>query len=102
MAVKHSNLISEILIALSHRDDIRVWRNETGAVRKGAGMIRYGLIGSPDIIGIMGPNGKWLGIECKVGKDIQREAQKNFEEMIASRGGIYIVAYNVSDVLDRI
>jgi hypothetical protein len=107
MGTKHSNLISEILIALSQRTNVRAWRNETGVARamRGSSVIRYGLTGSSDILGIVGPYGKLLCIECKVGNDTQRDSQKNFERMVRERGGIYIVArcvFDVSDVIDKL
>ena len=52
---------------------------------------RYGLVGSPDIIGILN-NGKFVGIECKTGNAKQSEQQKNFEKMCTKFNAIYFVA----------
>lgn len=102
MGIEHSNLISEILVALSQKQNVRVWRNETGTARTMSGnrVISYGLEGSSDILGILGPSGRLLCIECKLGKDKQRDKQKNFERMVVERGGIYILARRAQDVFD--
>jgi len=55
------------------------------------------LPGSSDIIGIIKP-GKFLAIEAKTGQSKQSDKQKNFEKMIISLGGIYILARDLADV----
>lgn len=37
-------------------------------------------------------------VEIKTGKAVQKKEQKNFEEMIRSLGGIYIVVREENDV----
>lgn len=64
---------------------------------RGEGVIRYGLIGSSDIIGIR-EGGQMICVEIKIGTDKQREAQAKFQKMIERRGGIYILARSVEDV----
>lgn len=100
MAGEHSNLISSILVELSKRNDVRVWRNETGKARTldGARIISYGLKGSADIMGLIGPDGRLLCVECKVGRDQQRIEQQRFQEMVERLGGLYILARSVEDV----
>jgi hypothetical protein len=41
--------------------------------------------------------GRSVKIEVKYGKDIQSDAQKNYQEMIERAGGIYIIARNFDD-----
>lgn len=41
--------------------------------------------------------GRSVKIEVKYGKDIQSDAQKNYQEMIENAGGIYIIARNFDD-----
>ena len=98
MSKEHSSLINKILLKFS-KGDFRLWRNETGvAIRpNGKRLIRYGLPGSSDIIGI-GPNGKFIAIEVKTSKDTQKPSQKNFESMITKLGGHYTVARSIEDV----
>jgi hypothetical protein len=99
MAINHETLVNQMLIELSKRDAL-VWKNATGVARalKNDQIIRYGLNGSPDIIG-MTPSGIFLGVECKVGRDTQRPEQINFERAVIKRGGIYVLARSLEDVL---
>lgn len=105
-----------IIVELSKRPYIRVWRNETGAYpsyRKDADgdlfldtrgrpvierYTHYGLPGSPDIIGIGTTSsgvGVFIGIECKTGHGRLSERQNNFRAMVEQLRGIYIEARSV-------
>lgn len=95
MANAHSDLVNTMLLQLSKIPGCRCWKNATGAYQTDDGSwIKYGIEGSADITGIilMGRFGIRLEIECKTGSGKQREAQINYEKMIKSLGGIYIVA----------
>jgi len=50
-----------------------------------------GLPGLPDICGIL-PDGRWLGIEVKWGRDQQREDQKVCQRVFEERGAVYVIA----------
>ena len=90
----------EILQAIGARDDLRVWRNQTGALRDERGrLVRFGLPGSADILGIL-KGGRFLAIEVKSPTGRQSEQQHNFERMVRNMGGLYILARSVSDVLE--
>ena len=69
----------------------RVWPNNTGVGRDMSGerIIRFGLKGSPDIIGIY--KGLFLGIEVKTGNAKQSKDQKNFQRMVDMVGGLYVL-----------
>jgi len=55
--------------------------------------------GIPDIMGCT-KTGKALGIEIKT-TDKQSEFQKEFENHYLKRGGIYILAHSLNDVIER-
>ena len=76
-----------------------VWRNNTGAwkPRGGKRPIRYGKPGSPDIIGIT-PSGRFIGVECKSGKNKINPLQMAFQTDVLLHKGIYITAYSVDDL----
>jgi hypothetical protein len=81
----------------------RVWANNTGAgkaIDNPDRIIRFGLKGSSDIIGIY--KGLFLGIEVKTGNAKQSSFQKNFEKMICAQGGIYVLIRekNVEHILE--
>lgn len=81
---------------------IRCWKNATGVTKIRTQVIKFGLKGSADILGIVKPSGRFLAIECKTGQAVQSEFQKNFENMIKTSGGIYLVARSVPGVRDEL
>lgn len=98
----HSKLKHDALYILGSRPDTRCWINEVGIAHAYSDrfkniddrkVIRYGLIGSHDILGFTQIFGLaiFLGCEIKYGKDTQRESQKNFEKMLLSFGGISLL-----------
>lgn len=103
MARAHNQLIAEILLAFS-KGNIRLWRNETGMAISPDGQrpIKYGLPGSSDILGLVGPAGRFIAIECKVGRDRQSQKQQAFQVMVTKLGGIYCLARSPQDVLDSL
>jgi hypothetical protein len=101
-AKTHSGLINLILLELTNRG-CRAWKNATGTALSldGCRVIKYGCLGSPDIIGLTA-TGRFIGVECKVGYDQQREGQAAFQRMIEKQNGIYILARDVEDVVIRL
>lgn len=98
----HSNLVNLLLIELGSRPDLgRYWKNNTGVAQADDRFIRYGLPGSPDIIGLT-HKGLWVGIECKTGSGRQSQIQKNFQAMIEQNNGVYILARDINEVLHKI
>jgi len=84
----HTDLVNRLLIAVSELG--LAWSNQTGAIKVDGRMIRYGLVGSSDILACIG--GRFFGIEAKVGKDPQRRRQKDFMAAVRAAGGTYILA----------
>lgn len=93
-----AELQREILHFYGARPDLRLWRQNTGAAMLGGRMVRYGVPGTPDILGLRLPHGQLLGIECKSLKGRQSQEQRAFQKMIESFGGIYILAFSLTDV----
>lgn len=56
--------------------------------------------GIPDIIGII--DGRFFGIEVKIGQDRQSTYQKEIEEEINNAGGVYFIAKTYDDYLQKI
>lgn len=73
------------------------WRNNTGAFCDNrGGFYRFGAVGSPDIIAIVG--GYFVGIECKSPTGKQSEKQIEFQKKVERAGGQYILVRSVEDV----
>ena len=95
----HNQLQSQILVALSRLDLGLFWSNATGAGTSPDGQwIRYGLVGSSDILGIVN-GGYFIAIEVKTGAAVQSPQQIKFEAAVKKRGGYYFVARSVLDAL---
>lgn len=90
-----------ILLAVGSRADCRFWRNNVGVGRSLSGdrVIRFGLVGSADLMGIL-RGGRFIAVEVKTAKGRQSKQQKSFERMVRSMGGIYVLARSVEDVVE--
>jgi len=101
--VTEAELQAEILLAVGGRPDCRIWRNNTGVGRtlSGQRVIRFGLVGSADLLGIL-RGGRFLAVEVKTAKGRQSEAQRNFQRMVEAMGGVYVLARDVQTVIDVI
>ncbi len=97
---EHQALVAAILIRFGARPDLRLWKNATGVAASldGERLMRFGLRGSADILGIMAPTGLLVAIEVKTGAAKQSECQRRFAEMVRKFGGIYIIARTLGDV----
>lgn len=97
---------SAIRLALGQRDDVMLFRINVGKFRPLHGdqnrVIQSAPNGMPDLLGVVGPNGRALAIEVKSAKGRQREEQKAFQSAWEKRGGLYILARSVDDVLERL
>jgi hypothetical protein len=118
----HSHLVNSTLLWLGKNcPHIRVWKNPTGqaysipsvesSVNKlvagslspfnflrSLARISFGSVGQADITGIISPTGQRLEIEIKTGTGRQSEVQKNWENMIKSMGGKYVVVRSLDDL----
>lgn len=73
------------------------FRNNSGALPTlHGGFIRFGAVGSPDIIAVV--KGTFVGIEVKNKTGKQSPAQKDFQERLEAAGGRYILAKQLEDV----
>ena len=58
-----------------------------------------GYRGMSDLSVLLHPWGVFCGIECKTGKNRQSKDQRAFESDITNQGAIYILAYELDDVI---
>jgi hypothetical protein len=96
----HSALVNRILLRYSVLPDVTLFKMHTGVGRAlhDEHVIRYGIDGGTDIIGILKPHGRWVAIEAKTGSGVLQENQRRFRDMILSHGGLYILAREEEDV----
>lgn len=110
-ATSEKRILAETLISLSAEPETLVYRNNTGSawtgrevrapvgtyikiepgtmVLKDARPIKFGLLGSGDIMGAS--HGRPVAVECKTVSGRQSEVQKNFERAWTRAGGIYVL-----------
>lgn len=93
-------MVKSCLEYLEHKG-IFAWRNNSGGFKKGKHFIRFGAVGSPDILGIM-PNGQALCIECKVGKNVTSEAQMNWLSVAKKQGALVLIVYTIDELINSI
>jgi len=74
------------------------YRNNTGALKdRNDRLVRFGAVGSPDIVAII--DGKYVGIECKSTKGKQSENQMLFQYAVERAGGVYVLVHSVDELL---
>lgn len=95
-------IVHGCLLALNRLAGVRAWRNNSGAVRIDTAFVRFGCPGSPDVIGLIYPHGRFLGVECKTEKGRQSDQQKRFQMMLTKHGGIYILCRSVDECLSLV
>jgi len=100
---QHTKLRNEVLGYLGLRQDVMVWNNPTGlmvpwARRFEAQPVQCGRAGQPDVLAIVAPHGRLVGIECKTGKGKAEKDQKSWRDLAQYRGAIYGVVRNMADV----
>jgi hypothetical protein len=98
--LKETHLVRQIIDFLNYRGHL-VDRTQSGMIRgdyKGKGWaVKLSRPGTSDITGCS-KDGKFIAIECKIGKNKPTDLQNAYLEEIRKRGGIAIVAYDLKDV----
>lgn len=114
MANPETIIKNKILLALGREAGI-YWNHPTGVAQAFDAperVVRFGLPGSPDIIGVSPVTvtaemvgmtlGVAVGIEVKTSTGRQSEQQKKFESAFHRAGGVYIVARSVDEAITRL
>jgi len=99
--MSETEIMRDILIAVSALPETMIWRNNTGqGTAQGGRVIRFGLPGSPDILGVC--RGRSIGIEVKTAKGRQSQQQRRFQRAFEAAGGVYVVARSVEEAVDAL
>lgn len=81
---------------------IYCWRNNTGCAKIKGSFVRYGFVGSSDILGIC-PDGRFLAVECKrTNGGVLSKEQVKFLEKIKLSGGVAIVANSLTSLINQL
>ena len=93
---KESDIQRQILEWLAY-EKIFHYRNNSGAFKREDGhFYRFGAVGSPDVICVIG--GQYIGIEVKGKTGKQSDHQKEFPQELEKAGGKSILARTLEDV----
>jgi hypothetical protein len=90
MKAPRETALVKAALQLLHARGILAWRNNTGATRIGKHLVRFGAVGSPDILGCL-PGGRLLACEVKLPGREPTVAQAAFLTAIAAAGGLALV-----------
>ncbi len=98
--MKETFLVKQILDYCRYRN-LLFWRNQSGMIRTPTGgVMKFGITGSPDIIGCY--KGRFIGVECKVGKNKPTDLQTEFAARIEENGGIAWLVYSLEEFIEKI
>lgn len=105
----HSDAVSRIRLALGKEPDLVLWMNRPEHVERwnptsgGAAHSTSGLPkGSADLVGILGPFGRWISLEVKTGRGRLRPEQEAHLELVRKRGGFAAVVHTPEDAVAAI
>ncbi len=99
-SIKESHLQDAIRLALGRDPEVAFFRNNIGhAVMTRGGRVTFG-VGGPggaDLIGMI--LGRFAALEVKTPTGRQSPEQRQFQALVESKGGIYLLARSVDDAV---
>ncbi len=96
---RETPLMKRIRFAISTAGGVLCWRNNSGVdLVRG---VRYGLgVGSPDLIGIVAPYGRLLGLEVKRARGgVESKEQRAWVDVVRRYGGVTGFVRSVEEAL---
>lgn len=101
-----TNETTQRILSFLFSNQIFGWRQNVAPIpiqRNGqvTGFRSGGKSGQPDIVCILPPKGKYVGIEIKTGKDKLRESQVSFHYSARKMGAIIMVVKDYEDFLEQ-
>jgi len=100
--MKEGDLVKAIISHYKNRDNIKLFRVQSGQARVKGGVMHFAPAGTPDICGYKG--GSFIGIECKTtAKESKLSPEQiEFRTHAYRAGAVYIEARHLQDVVDII
>jgi predicted RecB family endonuclease len=93
-----ANQLTLSIVSLLRMRGFMAWRNNTGVAKYGKRIVRYGEVGSPDILAL-DKDGRFYGIEVKTGRDKLSPEQIVWHALLRGHNGVSIIAGTVDEVL---
>lgn len=99
----HDELQKAIIEESKNYTWMKLWKRNTGKVKRGFFYVHYGIIGGADIEGIVLNNygyGVHIEIEVKTGSARQTDKQKKFQAIVEKLGAYYYIANNIKETIE--
>lgn len=100
-APREQDLVRTCLQYLALRG-IPAWRANCGAMKVGRRYVRFGTPGQPDILGLLGPNGRLLCVELKSPRGRLRPEQRAWLEAAGKAGALCVVARSLQELREAL
>lgn len=96
--MREAPILHAVRSALVATGRVLLWRNNVGVdTTRG---VRFGLgVGSPDLVGVLRPDGRMLACEVKTPEGRLRPEQRMWRDAFIAAGGLYILARSPEDAL---
>jgi hypothetical protein len=84
------------------------WRNNSGALKVGRRIVRFGHPGSGDVFAVLPTNnpendvGQFVSIECKVGKNKPTVLQEEWARAVRAAGGVAVVVRSIQELEEEL
>jgi hypothetical protein len=101
-ATPESLVLHAVEAALRKIPGVLIWRNSVGMTRTAnGGFLQYGLgKGSADLIGILGPAGRFLAIEVKAEAGVIAPHQTAWLDRVRELGGVAAVVRSAAEAVE--
>lgn len=103
--MSETQIVKSILgaLQLKYKKIGHFWRSNTGAVKtERGGFLRFGEVGSPDILGILAPAGRLVAIEVKTAKGKTSTAQEAWLNEARALGAVAGVCRSIDEAFELI
>ncbi len=98
--MSETSILHDVLLALGRHPKCKVWRCNTGALADHMGrVVRFGVPGCADVIGMLVPSGRFLAVEVKTATGKQSDQQRKFQLMTERAGGVYVLVRSAAEAV---
>ncbi|MFH1185106.1 MAG: VRR-NUC domain-containing protein [Chloroflexota bacterium] len=96
-----ARILADIRLALGKEPGVVAWRISQGLGYTPDGRVmRAGSVpGMADLIAVVAPHGRWLGLEIKAPRGRLSDEQRLWGALLEKHGGIYAVVRSVPDAI---
>lgn len=109
MTARETPILQAVRAALAAQPDVTIWRNNTGGgtiatdeTDEGR-WVNFGLgKGGADLVGLLGPGGRFVAFETKAPKRGPSKFQRAWAAAVRARGGFYAIVRSPESALEAL